>query len=253
MKASKSGGPAVALARQQNNPYAIVVDQSNVYWTDAGDPTQRNGSVMTVAIAGGSPITLASEQPLPMALAVDSDTVYWTNEEEGTINAVSATGDKRRQIAAGQRQPVIFALDERNYYWNTGDEIVSAPKAGGQPAVLYSGGAGRLELAMDSDALYWVNRSGLVRVPKGGGALEKLFGRYDVTSFSLDEQSIYIRGAYRSKQSEDFVAKLARSGGPATLLISRRCEPWDCRGPIAVDDKSVYFADNRWVMKLTPK
>ena len=70
----------VTLASGQNNPAALAVDQTDVYWVTEGtnDNSFKDGTVMKVPIGGGQSTTVAGNQDEPFAgLALDDLTVYW--------------------------------------------------------------------------------------------------------------------------------------------------------------------------------
>ena len=79
-------GSVITLASGQNSPWAIAVDERNVYWTTGGT-ANGDGTVMKVSKDGGSVTTIASAQPNPWGLAVDATRVYWTNHvpSSGTV------------------------------------------------------------------------------------------------------------------------------------------------------------------------
>jgi hypothetical protein len=79
MKAPLAGGPAVTIASSQNYPYAIAIDNTNIYWTNNG------GTVMKAPLSGGTPIVIASGQAYPFGIALDATSVYWTNNNDGTV------------------------------------------------------------------------------------------------------------------------------------------------------------------------
>jgi hypothetical protein len=91
MKAPVDGGAPVTLAFGQSLPYGIVVDDTSVYWTNAGTDGTIDGTVMKVSIGGGTPTTLASGQSSPWGIAVDATSVYWTdyNRIGGTVMKLS--------------------------------------------------------------------------------------------------------------------------------------------------------------------
>src|SRR5262249_6845382 len=87
MKVPIAGGAATAIVSGQQDPMAITLDGTNVYWTCLGfwggkDPP--NGTVMKMPIAGGPPVLLAYGQINPMGIAVDATDVYWTSMQNDT-------------------------------------------------------------------------------------------------------------------------------------------------------------------------
>ena len=69
----------IPLATQQDVPTRIALDESYVYWTNAGTGL-TDGSIMKVLRAKpAKPITLATNQGSPFGIAVDGTSVYWTN------------------------------------------------------------------------------------------------------------------------------------------------------------------------------
>jgi hypothetical protein len=64
-----------------DGPYSIALDDTNVYWVNAGNDMQPTGTVMMCPIAGcpaSGPITLAGGQFYPERITVDDVAVYWS-------------------------------------------------------------------------------------------------------------------------------------------------------------------------------
>jgi len=86
-----AGGPTTVFASGQDQPIAVALDATNVYWANQG--TGRSGSIGTVPQAGGATVLLYQSEEIdsntggePIDLAVDATSVYWTDPTVGTVN-----------------------------------------------------------------------------------------------------------------------------------------------------------------------
>jgi hypothetical protein len=116
-----SSGP-IEFARDQDEPYNIAVDQTNVYWT-----LIHGRKIMKQRVDGsGPPVVLASDQGdepglAPFGLAVDATHVYWTTFVEGNtavighLRRVPIEGGAWTEIA--QTQSYDVALDDTSIYF----------------------------------------------------------------------------------------------------------------------------------------
>jgi hypothetical protein len=161
-------GGAHLLAKTSSFNPGIVVDDTNVYWTDLCGPDVNcaQGEVQSVPKAGGPVTTLASAQLRPESLVADETHLYWTNEGHD-----------------GPGEPF------------GGGQVVSMPKTGGTPLVLVD----NLQLA---DSLVLDGRGGAVfhafniigRVPTSGGAqttLENVLNGFGVSNFVVAGTELY--------------------------------------------------------------
>lgn len=74
----KAGGVPTVLASAQAHPRAepgyLLVDEANVYWSNAGDST-----VMMVPKGGGAPPTVLAQASYAPMIAMDASYVYWSD------------------------------------------------------------------------------------------------------------------------------------------------------------------------------
>jgi len=75
MHSALDGGNAAALPSSANVG-SVVLDETNVYWTEDGS------RVMKMAKSGGSPRVVADELSGPSALTVNGGNVYWSEQPE---------------------------------------------------------------------------------------------------------------------------------------------------------------------------
>lgn len=118
-------------------PRALAVDETHVYWTTAG------GEVRRAPKEGGPADVIASGQGDSRALAVEHTHVFWIRPSDGTVVRAKKDGGgsgKPQQIFEGDAGDVLrgLALDDMRVYFNrmpalgqsTGD-VRQASKAGG--------------------------------------------------------------------------------------------------------------------------
>jgi hypothetical protein len=124
-------------------PFAVVLDNENVYWTnegrdaaDAGESFRTytykagTGSIVKAPLAGGEAVTLASGLNQPCYLALDESSLYWTNcacpedcglnEFPGTVMKMGIAGGAPETIATDQKYPTAIAVDDTSVYWVNG-------------------------------------------------------------------------------------------------------------------------------------
>ncbi len=221
-----NGSSPNVLAGGQANPFAIVGDVDNLYWTNEGtsDAGYQDGVIMRLSRQGGTPIALATHQPTPIGIAVDSTWVYWTNQgtiengfEDGSVMRAPLAGGPPQLLAGNQLYASRIQVDQDWVYWTRSGPngvILKMPKDGGDPVSLATGQSSpAYGLALDGDRVYWTTN--------GSGA-------YNWTN-----------GA---------VLSVAKLGGALRLLASSQLAP----GGLAVDRTSIYWSADG-LFKLTPK
>jgi hypothetical protein len=271
----------------------LVVDATNVYWTNPLDNT-----VMTVPVGGGTPQALAQDQSGASGIAVDATTVYW-GTSSGIVSLPKVGGSPTTLYPTTGPLYHALAVDATTLYWTTFDgnniapSLTSAPLSGAGPQQVLASGAGGLwrDVAVDANRVYWTkyaNPSGVWSVPLGGMTGAALAASDNPQGLAIDATSVYFTdqvdgllvapvgggGAtnllgtkqlgfveldgstlYLADFSGRSVVKLPNNGGPSVTLAGGQQFPWR----IAVDSTSVYwtnhvsFNTDGAIMKVTPK
>jgi hypothetical protein len=158
-----NGGTPVTLASSLGLPRDVVVDGTNLYWTQ-----NRDGAVMKTSIQGGSPTPLAVLGPsqtttyTTQGIVVDAVNAYWrvgtdtSGQYPASVLQVPLTGGSPKAIAFGQTGLGI-ATDRKNLYWisaNNSGMIMKAPP-GGNPLTTLASGIGAGRMAVDATSVYW--------------------------------------------------------------------------------------------------
>lgn len=81
---SGCGSSPIVLASNLIKPYQLIVNGTNVYWTNMGD-----GTIMSIPVTGGSPATVASNQATPEGIVSDDVSVYWVNSGTGSVMRIA--------------------------------------------------------------------------------------------------------------------------------------------------------------------
>jgi hypothetical protein len=204
--------------------------------------------------AGKEPSTLASEEK-PKRLALDDTHVYWTvwgsgfsadHSKNGAVKRVAKSGGSVEVFAPAQSHPHGIVTDASAVYWaNDGDgTVMTAPKAGGAPAVLASV-PGAFQVAVDASGVYASTRGGgIFRIPLGGGAPVRLAtAAAEPNQIVLDASGIY----YIDDEGE--VCRVAKAGGAPTILARGEKPSFD-DGQVSLSGANVYFASGNDAMSV---
>src|SRR5215472_383297 len=113
---------ANTVARNQNHPTSIAVDDANVYYVS------DSGSIKKLGKSGGAaPTTVLTGQKEILKIVLDADSIYFMTSE--AIGRVSKTGPPSTVLAkiAGYSSgyETFLALDKRNVYF-----MLSADRGG---------------------------------------------------------------------------------------------------------------------------
>lgn len=237
----------VVLAAAQPEPWAIVLDDVSVYWTNDSALDLTQGSVGKVPKdKSHTPSTLARSQDDPGQIAVDDQYVYWTNRADGTVmRQLKSGGSQPEIIASNQSQPIGLVVDDTNVYWTDVDRgrVLKQAKANPSGAIdtLASGLPGPWLMTQDVATLYFTTLDGQVvqRLNKDGmtppqtvaPALGEGWG------IVVDDTAVYWRDEGSDKQGR--VMKAPKTGGATTQQLATTTG----EGPrfLAIDQTNLYW------------
>lgn len=198
-----AGGVVHTLASAQAAPWAIAIDSTSVYWTNAAPDA---GAVVKIAIDGGSPHTLASNNISPQAIAVDTSSVYWTQWAlYAPVLKVPVDGGAISTLANNQCDPAGIAVRGSNVYWaqncgihpgGAGYPILSVSIDGGSSTPLTKDQIFAFAVAVDATHVYWSLYEGafgaIVVAPLSGGAAQTLASNQGSAKFmALNSSAIF--------------------------------------------------------------
>lgn len=229
-----SGGPVEVLASAQNNPGAVVVDATNVYWSNQA---AGSGAVMKVPLAGGTPTTLALDGDIPGDVTIDAANVYWSTPYSadgslsGSIEKVAIAGGSAVAITSPTNGAVPLIIDGNNVYWPTSGNIMKTPLAGGDGVALLSSGydpgsigsIGGIGLA--GGYIYFVNYApatafcSILRVSTAGGSpttIASSASKIYCVSITVDQAGIYLAGINNNRS----IVALSLDGTVSTTLFA---------------------------------
>jgi sugar lactone lactonase YvrE len=226
----------LAQSTLSNYPSRLVVDASNVYWTE-----EFLGTVMKVPTGGGTSTVLASQQAYPNGIAQDANNVYWVNAG-GTVMKVSKNGGAPTTLVSGAYNPIYLAVDDTSVYFTSlsTSSVYKVSKNGGPLTTLAANQSSAPNgIALYAANVYWVNdyyngATGAVwKISKLGGTPTMLApdGGQEI---AVDATSVYWANI-----TVGTIKKVPLAGGGAITLVSGQ-------GPqgLAVDATGVYWTNN---------
>ncbi len=122
----KTGGQPTVMVAGTQAPWAIAVDATTAYWTEACGPDC--GAVRSIPQNGGAPATVAEMLDSPGSVVVHGGSLYFADFGEtgsGAILRVRKEGGAPVTLADGLYEPEMVAVDDSCVYWVDGHGTVS--------------------------------------------------------------------------------------------------------------------------------
>jgi hypothetical protein len=225
---------AEAYAPGQGFPRWLAIDQTALYWTNAGELGQENGEIRRNWLEGGTPggLAIVSGLASPHALSVTNDAVYFTNygvnDTDGRTMAALLTGENPTEIAPNQSDPRGIAAGASHVYWvNTFDGTIMRSRLDGTDVTaLISGRSTPSDIAVDSQGIYWVEAGTASEFSDGLVMAARLDGS-ELTTIAeqqLDPRRIELDAehVYWINRGTQGVAKCSQHDG----AVMRADRPW---------------------------
>jgi hypothetical protein len=129
----------------------LAVGGGNLAWVDA------HGTIRAMPSGGATAsANVIHPSSFPKAIAIDATRVYWV-EFSGEVRAASVApgaGDVPTTLGSGAS---VLAVGGGFVYWLAGQDVMTVPKAGGQPTTVASDpGWNVTTLVADASAVYWM-------------------------------------------------------------------------------------------------
>lgn len=250
--AEAGASSATTIADQQDKPYAIAIDATNLYWVTASSDGM-SGTVVEAPLGGGPPVTLASGLSSPVGVAVDDTNVYVLHSQF-RIDAVPKAGGSVSTVANvdGSFEFSDLVLDGSNLYWIelVTRSVMTVPTTGGTAVTLASQIAETPSAIAVDDANVYVaayspgaSAGEILAIPQGdAGAGPKQLAAFDAQpmAIALDATNVYwgaqgLNGMATAKA----VMKMSKQGGTPTPLGTM---PSAAANGLVVDGTSAYYS-----------
>ena len=246
----------------------FAVDGNNVYYMSENKleyggndlPLSPKGELRKIDLGDGSISTLLGDFDYPgdQFIATDATHVFFLRggKKEGIIVLrLSKNGGEPERVTAGLQHPIGFAIDERFLYWADyyDNSVQKIAKTGGKQTVVFNGNRSDLLavpvlMTSDEHSLYLMGQRGdIYRINKEDGGSKLLYANRESEflaprTMSFDKDHVYWGLGNR-------IMRVNKEGGNAVTVSSRQSDP-DC---IVVDDKYLYWAENRKGLMKIPK
>jgi hypothetical protein len=250
--------PVVTVASGQANPDSLAVDDTGLYWTNAG----LGGHAGSVARCDGSAScvveTLVANQPNPTSVALDPTSVYWVTfvEDGGVLARDKVSPAAVRELNSQQARPSSITVSGSFavYAWQgegpTAGNLRSCNVAGCTFVVIAQGQDHPVLLAADADYVFFANAGSggatgsVARCLQYVGCsppqdVDVIASGIRPGGLALDATSVYWTETDTGRVMRRARDVAPDGGAPAAAIATGQSAP----GPMAIDAKYAYWSD----------
>jgi len=228
----------------------VVTDGANVFWVSTL-ASPYTSLLEKTPVSGGSTTTLTSTAAPIVALARDAAYLYWMEstfpDTTGAIRRVPLAGGAIETVASGIiSRAGNFALNSTAVFYThtlfpNGEEILSAPIAGGTPTPLQTVAQAPNRLVADESELYWIDGTAIFSMPVTGGPPVPLV---NVTDSPIDlvlrgSDLLWTETTGPAHRETGVIRTIPKAGGSASVIHQGGDAPrW-----LAGDPAYVYWSE----------
>lgn len=174
---SSAQGTPLAKHTGQDQPFGIVDDGSNTYWTNLG-----GGGTVMAAGSTGTPFKIASNEGAPTTLVADTNNLYWLGANGTQVRRRPKSGGAPATLVTDVGGITALATHGGTVYFGTADgRLLRCPADScPSPSPLASGFGEIASLAADAAGAYFTERgkapggATVQRVPAGSSAASEI-------------------------------------------------------------------------------
>jgi hypothetical protein len=225
------------LASDLDNPVAIALDGTRVFWAEVGAVRGSNGAVKVLDGACGEPKVVASGGD-PESLVVTARGIFVSDTIGMAVLEIGEDAGAPVPFVAPEPYPSHLVSDSAALYWIGPTGIRTATLAGAQATTLAAETCPE-GLATDGVSVFFTDRcetADAVRaVPSAGGSPTSLAADTNGSgAIAIDDANVYWLNANGGR-----LMKVAKAGGAPRAIDSGFVDPT----ALAVDASGVYIAD----------
>jgi hypothetical protein len=229
---------SVVVATAQANAYAVVADDTYVYWTTNG----ASGAILRAPVGGGGAEVLASgSTDYPAGIAVDANNVYWSNEVAGgAIQSIPIGGGTPKTIAANLDTPLALAVVGSTLYFTldpfegtTAGAVMQVPVTGGAPTTIASSQNQPSSIAVGGGQVFWADQVDLMASSLAPANARSFAPSEYPYAVAADATNVY----WTTGLNGGAVVQEPLGGGTSITLASGQYYP----NAVAVDAANVYW------------